>query len=67
MDVRVARRAAEKAARNLINDRAGLVGEVRVADAERTRLATDLEAAATRGRGLITSAEQESARLLAEA
>lgn len=67
MDVRVTRRAAEKAARTLINDRAGLVGELGVADAERTRLATNLEAAVARGRDLVTAADQEAARLLAEA
>lgn len=67
MDVRVTRRAAEKAARTLINDRAGLVGELGVADAERTRLATDLEAAAGRGRELVAAAEQEAARLVEEA
>jgi hypothetical protein len=67
MDSRTARRAAEKAARDLIATRAALVGELGVAAAERTQLATDVTAATDRGRELITAAEAEAARLVAAA
>lgn len=64
MDTRTARRAAEKAARDLINSRATLIGELGVAQAERTQLDADVAAAAERGRQLIAEAQDEAARLL---
>lgn len=67
MDTRAARRAAEKAARDLINDRAALIGELGVAQAERTQLDTDVTAAAERGRQLLAEAEADAARLLESA
>jgi hypothetical protein len=67
MDSRAARRAAEKAARNLMNERAALVGELGVMDAERRRLADEVAAAARRGRQLVADAEAEAARLVAAA
>ena len=67
MDTRTARRAAEKAARDLITTRAALVGELGVAAAERTALANDITAAIDRGRELVASAEAEAARLVATA
>ncbi len=67
MDTRAARRAAEKAARDLISHRATLVGELGVAQAERTQLEDDVAAAAERGRQLIAEAQAEAARLLEHA
>ena len=67
MDTRAARRAAEKAARSLMNSRAALVGELGVMHAERTRLANDVVDAAARGRQLVADAEAEAARLVAAA
>ena len=64
MDTRTARRAAEKAARDLINDRAALIGELAVARAERTQRDTDIAAAGERGRQLVAAAEAEAAALL---
>ena len=64
MDTRTARRAAEKAARDLINDRAALIGELAVARADRTQLDTDITAACERGRQLVAAAEAEAAGLL---
>ena len=64
MDTRTARRAAEKAARDLITDRAALIGELAVARAERTQLDTDITAAGERGRQLVTAAQAEAAALL---
>lgn len=65
MDSRSARRAAEKAARDLITNRAALVGELGVAAAERTQLAADVTAADERGRQLVADAEAQAARLVA--
>ncbi len=67
MDTRAARRAAEKAARHLMNSRAALVGELGVLHADRARLAQDVVDAASRGRQLIADAEAEAARLVAAA
>lgn len=67
MDNRTARRAAERAARDLINSRAALVGELGVAAAERLQLSDEVNAAAGRGRQLVEAAEVEAARLLAGA
>jgi len=64
MDTRAARRAAEKAARDLINKRAALVGELGVAQAERTQLDADVTAAAERGRQLVAAAEVEAGQLV---
>lgn len=67
MDNRTARRAAEKAARDLITSRTALVGQLGVAHAERTQLTADVTAAAARGRQLVEAAEAEAARLVAAA
>jgi hypothetical protein len=67
VDTRAARRAAEKAARDLINNRAVLVGEFGVTSVERGRLAGDVAAAAARGQQLVADAEAEAARLVAAA
>ena len=67
MDSRTARRAAEKAARDLMTSRAALVGELGVAHAERMRLAQDVHAAADHGRQLVANAQAEAARLVAAA
>jgi hypothetical protein len=67
MDSRTARRAAEKAARDLIATRAALVGELGVAAAERTQLIADVTTATDRGRELIAAAEAEAAHLVAAA
>ena len=64
MDTRTARRAAEKAARDLINNRATLIGELGVAQAERAQLEADVTTAADRGRQLVAAAEAEASRLL---
>ena len=64
MDTRAARRAAEKAARDLITSRTALIGELGVAQAERTQLDDDITAAAERGRALVAAAEAEAARML---
>ena len=64
MDTRTARRAAEKAARDLINDRAALIGELAVARAERSQLDINIAAAGERGRQLVAAAEAEAAGLL---
>jgi hypothetical protein len=67
MDSRAARRTAEKAARNLMNERAALVGELGVMDAERRRLADEVAAATRRGQQLVAEAETNAARLVAAA
>ena len=67
MDTRAARRAAEKVARDLLNSRAAVVGDLAVAHADRARLADEVEAASKRGRDLVAAAEAEAARLLAAA
>lgn len=67
MDTRAARRAAEKAARSLMNSRATLVGQLGVTHAEKARLAEDVVAAAARGQQLVADAEAEAARLVAAA
>lgn len=67
MDTRVARRAAEKAARDLITSRAVVVGELGVVAAERAQLAEGVSAANRRGRDLVAAAEAEAARLVAAA
>ncbi len=67
MDARRARRAAEKAARDLINSRAALVGELGVMHAERARLAEEVKAAAEQGRQLIADAEAEASSLVTSA
>lgn len=67
MDTRAARRAAEKAARNLINNRTAPIGELGVAQAERALLEAEVVAAAGRGRQLVAAAEDEAARLLEHA
>lgn len=67
MDTRAARRAAEKAARDLVNGRAGLVGELGVVQAELARLAEEVAQAAARGRQLVADAEAEAANLVAAA
>lgn len=64
MDTRVARRAAEKAARDLITSRAAVIGELGVVQAERAQLAQDVTAANARGRELVASAEAEATRLV---
>lgn len=67
MDTRTARRAAEKAARDLINGRAALVGELGVMHAERARLAEEVKAAAEQGRQLIADAGAEASSLVTSA
>lgn len=67
MDTRTARRAAERAARDLLTSRAAVAGEVGVVAAERAQLAEDVTAATSRGRDLIAAAEAEAARLIAAA
>ncbi len=67
MDSRTARRTAEKAARDLITSRAAHVGELGVADAERTRLAQDVLTATDHGHQLVAAAQAEAARLVAAA
>ncbi len=67
MDSRTARRAAEKAARDLITSRAALVGELGVLHAERARLATDTDDATERGRQLVADAQAQAAHLVAAA
>lgn len=67
MDTRAARRAAEKAARDLMTSRAALVGELGVVHAERTQLAEDVTVATARGRELVAAADAEAARLVAAA
>lgn len=64
MDSRTAPRAAEKAARDLMNSRAAVVGELAVASAERAQLETQVTVASERGRQLVAKAEAEAARLL---
>lgn len=64
MDTRTARRTAEKAARDLITSRTALIGELGVAQAERSQLDADVAAAAEQGRQLIAAAEADAARLL---
>ena len=64
MDTRTARRAAEKAARELITDRAAVVGELAVAHAERTQVDALVTSAGERGRQLVAAAEAEAAGLL---
>lgn len=67
MDTRTARRAAEKAARDLMNSRAALIGELAVASAERDQLDAAVTAAGDRGRQLVTAAQDEADQLLATA
>lgn len=67
MDARAARRAAEKAARDLISDRAALVGQLGVLQAERTYLADAVAAARVRARQLVIEAEAEGKRLVTAA
>lgn len=67
MDNRTARRAAEKAARDLIAARAALIGELGVLQTEHARLTDDAAQVAARGRQLVADAEAEAARLLATA
>lgn len=67
MDTRSARRAAEKAARDLINSRAALVGELGVAHAERTHLSEGVGDATERGRQLLADAQAEADRLVSAA
>lgn len=64
MDTRAARRTAEKAARDLINNRAALVGELGVAQAERIQLDAAIAAVVARGRQVVAAAEAEAARQL---
>jgi hypothetical protein len=67
MNTRVTRRAVEKAARDLMNSRAAVVGELGVAGAERGRLAEEVDAATALGRQLVAQAEAEAARLVTAA
>ena len=67
MDTRIARRAAEKAARDLMKARSAVIGELGVVNAERLRLAADVDTAAEQGRRLRTVAEERAAELLAGA
>jgi len=67
MDSRTARRSAEKAARDLVNSRAAVVGELGVMYAERARLAEEMNAATARGRQLIADAQAEASGLVAAA
>lgn len=67
MDARAARRAAEKAARDLISSRGALVGKLGVVQADAAQLSDDLAAAADRGRQLFVEAEAEPCRLVASA
>ena len=64
MDTRAARRTAEKAARDLTTSRAALIGDLGVAQAERTQLDLDVTIAADRGQQLVTAAQADAARLL---
>ena len=63
MDVRDARRAAEKAARDLLNARTRVVGDLAVATAARAK-ATDAAArAGDQGRALVEAAKREAASI----
>ena len=62
MDSRTARRTAEKAARNLITDRAALVGELGVATAERTQLASGVDGSGGGARSGAADAVRGAAR-----
>ncbi len=66
MDTRVTR-AAERAARDLINSRAAVVGELGVVSADRGRLAEDVHTATVLGRRLVAEAEAQAAHLVAAA
>jgi hypothetical protein len=67
VDTRTARRAAEKAARDLINARSAVIGELGVAHAERLRLAADVDNAAEEGQRLRVAAAARAADLMAAA
>ena len=67
MDARIARRTAEKAARELVNARSAVIGELGVAHAERLRLAADVDNAVEQGLRLKAAAAARAAELLAAA
>jgi hypothetical protein len=67
MDTRIARRAAEKAARDLMKARSAVIGDLGVVNAERLRLAADVDTAAEEGRRLRTAAETRASELRAAA
>ena len=67
MDTRTARRIAEKAARDLIKARSAVIGELGVVNAERLKLASEVDTAAEQGRQLRAAAETQAAALLVSA
>ena len=64
MDARAARRAAEKAARDLISQRAARVGDLGVLRAERAQLADDVTTAQAQGQHLVAAAQAEAGALV---
>lgn len=64
MDAREARRAAEKAARDLINARATVIGDLGVAASAHTDSATAVTRAHERAAALIEEARQQGAQLV---
>lgn len=67
MDSRTARRAAEKAARDLVATRAAVVGDLGVARAERADWAAAVTTAQQHGQELVRAAREQADRLLAVA
>jgi hypothetical protein len=67
VDTRNARRSAEKAARELINARSAVIGELGVAHAERLKLAAEVDGAAEEGRRLTSVAALRAAELVGAA
>jgi hypothetical protein len=67
MDSRDTRRAAEKAARALLQARAAAVGDLAVADTSRAAAGERLTAAVGDGQALIEAAQQQAAQLLTDA
>jgi hypothetical protein len=64
MDTRIARRAAEKAARDLMKARSAVIGDLGVVNAERLRLLAEVDTAAEEGRRLRTAAETRASEVL---
>jgi len=67
MDARDARRAAEKAARDLINTRAALIGELGVAAARHANTTTGLTHAQHHAEALLDEARRRGAQLVHDA
>jgi len=67
MDARDARRAAEKAARDLINTRAALIGEIGVAAARHTDTTTGVTGAQHHAQALLDEARRRGNQLVRDA